>query len=111
MFVPINSLSLSLSLSKEFEVKTEKRLRPQGGSPVRISVVRLHRSSLHFLTHILSLQIATLYKLCCNEKSCSMLKSLFLEEFAELHLNMAGFLEMVQRSHTGGSLIPYMWDQ
>jgi len=34
-----------------------------------------------------------------------------LKEFAVLHLNMAGFLEMVQRSHTGGSLIPHMWDQ
>jgi len=33
-----------------------------------------------------------------------MLKFLFLEEFAVLHLNMAVFLEVVQRSHTGGSL-------
>jgi len=40
-----------------------------------------------------------------------MLKSLFLEEFAVLDLNMAGFLEVVQRSHTGGSLIPHMWNQ
>jgi len=40
-----------------------------------------------------------------------MLKSLFLEKFAVLHLNLAGFLEVVQRSHTGGSLIAYMWDQ
>jgi len=40
-----------------------------------------------------------------------MLKSLFLEEFAELHQNMAGFLEVVQRSHNGGSLIPHMWVQ
>jgi len=35
-----------------------------------------------------------------------MLKFLFLEEFAVLYLNMAGFLEVVQRSHTGGSLRP-----
>ena len=34
-----------------------------------------------------------------------MLKSLFLEEFAALDLNMTGFSEVVQRSHTGGSLI------
>jgi len=40
-----------------------------------------------------------------------MLKSLFLEEFAVLDLNMAGFLDVVQRSHTGGSLIPHMWNQ
>jgi len=40
-----------------------------------------------------------------------MLISLFLEEFAVFHLNMAGFLEVVQRYHTGGSLIPHMWDQ
>jgi len=40
-----------------------------------------------------------------------MLISLFLEEFAVLHLNMAGFLEVVQRSHTGGSLNPHMWEQ
>jgi len=33
-----------------------------------------------------------------------MLKFLFLEAFAASHLNMAGFLEVVQRSHTGGSL-------
>jgi len=35
-----------------------------------------------------------------------MLKSLFFEEFAVL-----GFSEVVQRSHTGGSLIQHMWDQ
>jgi len=40
-----------------------------------------------------------------------MLKSPFFEEFAVLDLNMTGFSEVVQRSHTGGSLIPYMWDQ
>jgi len=40
-----------------------------------------------------------------------MLKSLFLEEYAVLDLNMTGFSEVVQRSHTGGSLIPHMWDQ
>jgi len=40
-----------------------------------------------------------------------MLKSLFLQEFAVVHLNMAGSLEVVQRSHLGGSLIPHMWDQ
>jgi len=34
-----------------------------------------------------------------------MLKSLFLEEFAVLHINMARFLEVVQRSHAGGSQI------
>jgi len=39
-----------------------------------------------------------------------MLKSLFLEKFGVLHLNTAGFLEMVQRSHNGGSLIPHTWD-
>jgi len=59
----------------------------------------------------MSLQITTLYKLCCNEKSCSTLKSLFLEEYHVLHLNMAGFLKVVQRSHTGGSPITQMWDQ
>jgi len=31
-----------------------------------------------------------------------VLKSLFLEEFSLLHLKMAGFLEVVQRSHTIG---------
>jgi len=31
-----------------------------------------------------------------------MLKILFLEEFAVLHLKMAGFLEVDQRSHTIG---------
>jgi len=35
-----------------------------------------------------------------------MLKSLFLEEFAVLDLNMTGFSEVVQRSHNGVSLIP-----
>jgi len=40
-----------------------------------------------------------------------MLKFLFFEEFAALDLNMTGFSEVVQRSHTGGSLIPHMWDQ
>jgi len=40
-----------------------------------------------------------------------MLKSLFLEEFAVLHLNMAGFLKVVERSHNDSSLIPHMWDQ
>ena len=40
-----------------------------------------------------------------------MLKFLFLEEFAVFHIKMAGFLEVVQRSHTSGSLIPHMWDQ
>jgi len=33
-----------------------------------------------------------------------MLKALFLEEFAVLDLNITGFSEVVQRSHTGGSL-------
>jgi len=88
-------------------IKTEERLQlvatNPGNNPTRISVVRLHRSPLHFLTDILSLQIATLYKLCCNEKSCSILKSLFLEEFAVLHLNMAGFLEVVQPFQSPGS--------
>jgi len=41
---------------------------------------------------------------------------LFFEIFAlleksVLHLNMTGFLKVVQRSHTSGSLIPHMWDQ
>jgi len=40
-----------------------------------------------------------------------MLKSPFLEELAVLDLNMTGFTEVVQKSHTGGSLIPHMWDQ
>jgi len=40
-----------------------------------------------------------------------MLKSLFVEEFAVLNLNMTGFSGVVQRSHTGGSWIPHMWDQ
>jgi len=40
-----------------------------------------------------------------------MLKSLFSEEIAVLDLNMTWFSEVVQRSHTGGSLIPHMWDQ
>jgi len=39
-----------------------------------------------------------------------MLISLFLEKFAVLNLTMEGFLEVVQRPHTGGSLIPHMWD-
>jgi len=34
-----------------------------------------------------------------------------MEEYAALHLNIAGFSEVVQRCHTGGSLIPHMWDQ
>ena len=38
-----------------------------------------------------------------------MLKSPFLEELAVLDLNMTGFTEVVQKSHTGGSLIPHMW--
>jgi len=41
----------------------------------------------------------------------AMLKSLFLEEFAVLDSNMTGFTEVVQTSHTDGSLIPHMWDQ
>ena len=35
-----------------------------------------------------------------------MLKSLFLEEFAALDLNMTGFSEVVQRSHTCGTNEP-----
>jgi len=54
--------------------------------------MQLHRSQFHFVTYILWLQTVTLYKLRCNEKSCSMLKSLFLEENAVLHLKMTGFL-------------------
>jgi len=96
-------------------LKTEKRLQlaatnPEE-SPFRISVVRLHRFPLHFLIYIISLQIAALCKLYCNEKSSSMLKSLFSEEVAVLHLNMAGFLKVVHRSHTAGSLMPHGWDQ
>jgi len=41
----------------------------------------------------------------------AMLKSLFFEEFAVLQLNMTEFSEVVQRSHTDGTLIPHMWDQ
>jgi len=40
-----------------------------------------------------------------------MLISRFFEECAVLDLNMTGFSEVVQRSHTGGSLIQHMWDQ
>jgi len=84
-------------------------------------VPRIRENRVPRIREIASLQVHTgyltfslkkiWYKFCCNEKSCSMLKSLFLEEFAVLHLNMAGFLEVVQRSHSGGSLILHMWDQ
>jgi len=35
-----------------------------------------------------------------------MLKSLLLEEFDALHLNMPGFLQVVQKSHTCGTMEP-----
>jgi len=58
-------------------LKTEKRLKLVATNPGWQS--NSYRSPLDFVTCILPLQIATLYKLCCNEKSCRMLKSLFLE--------------------------------
>jgi len=98
--VPVSQLRLWRCLRLRYGCNFWQPTR--GNSSICISVVRLHRSLLHFLTHILSLQIARLCELCCNEKSCSVLKSLFLEEFSLLHLKMAGFLEVVQRSHTIG---------
>jgi len=80
----------------------------QGDNSVRISILQ---SWSAFVIYIFPLQFLTLHKMCCNEKSHCLLKYLLLEKFAVLHLNMTGFLKVVQRSHTSNSLIPHKCDQ
>jgi len=73
----------------------------QGESSTGISVVRVHRSPLHFVTYIFSLQSATLYKL------------LQLEILQYAGISVLGRIRCIKPKYDrilrGGSKVPQRW--